>query len=145
MARTRKRIELEEGLKLDLNKLRVQAVSQGGSTQQVIYCNPRYSGDTRRFGLLVWRFSSPARGSMRLLFRSLDQLINLVAAPRHFAPGEGFGPPTGRGRADPRFLGGTRTTTVHLEKPGAVGVQALLSDAADSVQFGVVHHALVAL
>jgi hypothetical protein len=84
MARPRKRVPLEDGLKLDLNKIRVQAVSQGEPTQQVIYCNPRYSADARRFGLLVWRFSSATRGSMRLLLDSLDQSIDLVAAPRHF-------------------------------------------------------------
>ena len=84
MARPRKRMELEDGVKLDVNKLRVQAISQGEPTQQVVCCYPRYSGDARRFGLLVWRFSSATRGSMRLLLRSLDQSIDLVAAPRHF-------------------------------------------------------------
>ena len=84
MARPRKRIELEDGFKLDLNKLRVQAISQGEPTQQVICCDPRYSGDARRIGLLVWRFSSATRGSMRLLLHSLDQSIDLVALPRHF-------------------------------------------------------------
>jgi hypothetical protein len=83
MARPRERIPLEDGFKLDLNKLRVQAVSKYEPTQQVVCRNPRYSGDARRFGLLVWRFSSAIRGSMRLLLDSLDQLIDLVAAP-HF-------------------------------------------------------------
>jgi hypothetical protein len=67
MARPRKRIELEEDLKLDLNKLGVQPISEGETTQQVVCCYPRYSGDARRFGLIVWRFSSATRGSMRLL------------------------------------------------------------------------------
>jgi hypothetical protein len=84
MARPRKRTELEDCLKLDLNILRVQAIAQGEPTQQVVCCYPRYSGDARRFGLLVWRFSSATRGSMRLLVHSLDQSIDLVAAPRHF-------------------------------------------------------------
>jgi hypothetical protein len=84
MARPRKRIELEDGVKLDVNKLRIQGTSQGETTQQVICCNPRYSSDARGIGLLVWRFSSATRGSMRLLLRPLDQLIDLVAEPRHF-------------------------------------------------------------
>ena len=84
MARPRKRVTLEDGLKLDLNRLRVQATSQGGTTKHVICWNPRYSGDARTIGLLVWRFSSATRGSMRLLVHSLDQSIDLVAAPRHF-------------------------------------------------------------
>jgi hypothetical protein len=84
MARPRKRMELEDGVKLDLNKLRVQAILQGEPTQQVIYCNPSYSGDARRVGLLVWRFSSATRGLMRLLLHSLDQSIDLLAAPRNY-------------------------------------------------------------
>jgi hypothetical protein len=84
MARPRERIPLEDGLKIDLNKLHVQAISQRETTQQVNFWEPRYSGDARRFGLLVWRFSSATRGSMRLLLRSLDQTIDLAAAPRHF-------------------------------------------------------------
>jgi hypothetical protein len=84
MARPRKRVTLEDGLKLDLNRLRVQATSQGGTTQHVICWNPRYSGDARTIGLLVWRFSSAMRGSMRLLVHSLDQSIDLVALPRNF-------------------------------------------------------------
>jgi hypothetical protein len=84
MARPRKRIELEAGLKLDLNKLRVQAISQGETTQQVICWNSRYSGGARTIGLLICRIVSATRGSIRLLLRSLDQSIDLVAAPRHF-------------------------------------------------------------
>jgi hypothetical protein len=84
MARRRERNRLEDGFKLDVNNLRVQEVPQGEQTQQVICCNPRYSGDTRRFGLIVWRFSSATRGSMRLLLNSLDQSIDLVALRRHF-------------------------------------------------------------
>ena len=64
MARPRKRIQLEDGVKLDVNKLRVRPISQGETTQQVICCYPRYSSDARRFGLLVWRFSSATRGPL---------------------------------------------------------------------------------
>jgi hypothetical protein len=84
MARPRVRIELEDGLKLDLNKLHVQAVSQGETTQQVICWNPGYSGGGRTIGLLICRLASATRGSMRLLVHSLDQSIDLAAAPRHF-------------------------------------------------------------
>jgi hypothetical protein len=84
MARPRKRTQLEDGVKLDVNKLRVQAASQGEPTKRVVCYYPRYSHDARRFGLLVWRFSSATRGSMGLLLDSLDQLIDLVALPRHF-------------------------------------------------------------
>jgi len=84
MARPRKRVALEDGFKLDVNKLRVQAISQGVTARQVICSDPRYFGDARRFGLLVWRFSSATRGSVRLLLGALKQSIDLVAAPRHF-------------------------------------------------------------
>jgi hypothetical protein len=84
MGRPRKRIPLEDGLKLDLNKLRVQAISQGETTQQVICWHPRYSGGGRTIGLLSCRVAGANRGSMRLLLPSLDQSIDLVALPRHF-------------------------------------------------------------
>jgi hypothetical protein len=90
MARPRRPTELQDGFKLDVNKLRVQAASHGETTQQVVCCYPRYSGDARRFGLLIWRFSSATRGSMRLLLRSLDQSIDLVALPRHFGGQQWF-------------------------------------------------------
>jgi hypothetical protein len=84
MARPRKRIELEDGLKIDLNKLRVQAVSQGETIEWIIRWDPRYSGDARTIGLLICHLASATHGSMRLFLRSLDQSIDLVALPRHF-------------------------------------------------------------
>ena len=84
MARPRKRMELEDGLKLDLNKLRIQGVSQGEPIERVICWDPRYSGDARTIGVLICRLASATRGSMRLLLRSFDQSIDLVALPRHF-------------------------------------------------------------
>ena len=84
MARPRKRIELEDSLKIDLNKLRVQSVSQGETIERIIRWDARYWGDTRTIGLLIYRLASATHGSMRLLLRSLDQSIDLVAAPRHF-------------------------------------------------------------
>ena len=84
MARPRERIPLEDGLKLDLNKLHLQAISQGETTQQVICWEQRYLGGARTIGLLICRLVSATRGSMRLFLRSLNQSIDLVAAPRHF-------------------------------------------------------------
>jgi hypothetical protein len=84
MARQRKRNRLEDGLKLDLNKLRAQAISRGEPIERLICWDPRYSGDARTIGVLICRLASATRGSMRLLLRSLDQSIDLVALPRHF-------------------------------------------------------------
>jgi hypothetical protein len=84
MARPRERIPLEDGLKLDLNKLHVKSTAHGEPTQRIICWEPRYSGDARTIGLLICRLASATRGSVRLLVHSLDQRIDLVAAPRHF-------------------------------------------------------------
>jgi hypothetical protein len=84
MARPRKRMELEDGFKLDVNKLRVQAITQGEPIQQVICWDPRCSGGARTIGVLICRLASATRGSMQLLLRSLDQSIDLVTLPRHF-------------------------------------------------------------
>jgi hypothetical protein len=54
------------------------------TTHRIICWEPRYSGDARTIGLLICRIVSATRGSMRLLLRSLDQSIDLVALPRHF-------------------------------------------------------------
>jgi hypothetical protein len=85
MARPRNRIELEAGFKLNLNVLRSQGIARPGPAGCAsIRWAPRYLCDAPTSALLVWRFSSATRGSMRLLLRSLDQSIDLVAAPRHF-------------------------------------------------------------
>jgi hypothetical protein len=84
MARQRKRIPLEDGLKLDLNKLGVKAFPQGVPTQLVICWQPRYSSGAKTIGLLNCRVASATRVSMRLRVGALQQSIDLVAAPRHF-------------------------------------------------------------
>ena len=62
MARPRKRIPLEDGLKLDLNKLRLQAISLGETIQQVILWDPGYSGKAGTIGLLIFRLASATCG-----------------------------------------------------------------------------------
>jgi hypothetical protein len=57
MARQRKRIPLEDGLKLDFNKLHVDAISQPKPSQLVICWEPRYSSEARTVGILILRFS----------------------------------------------------------------------------------------
>ena len=84
MARQRERIRLEDGFKLDLNKLRVQSISQGESRERVIFLDSRYSNGARTISFLICRLSSAKRGWMRVLLRSLDQRIDLVAEQRHF-------------------------------------------------------------
>jgi hypothetical protein len=84
MERQRERTPLEDGLKLNLNKLRVDAIPQGERTQRVICWGPRYSGEARAIGLLICRLANPTHGSMSLRVGALQQSIDLVAAPRNF-------------------------------------------------------------
>jgi hypothetical protein len=84
MARQRERIRLEDGLKLDLNKLGVQTIQHCEPVHRIIYWGPQYWGNARKIGLLICRLFSATRGSMRLLLRSSDQLIDMVAESRHF-------------------------------------------------------------
>jgi hypothetical protein len=85
MARHRERVQLEDGLKLDLNMLCSKGIVPCGPHEwQITSWHPRYFGEVRTFCLLNWRLSSASRGSVRLLMRALDQSIDLVAAPRHF-------------------------------------------------------------
>jgi hypothetical protein len=84
MARQRERIRLEDGFKLDLNKLRVQSIPQGEPRERVICLDSRYSNGARTICFLICRLCSETRGSMRLLLRGLDQRIVLIGEPRHF-------------------------------------------------------------
>jgi hypothetical protein len=84
MARPRKRAQLEDGLRLDVNKLRVQAIPLGKTTQRVICWGPRYSGHARTIGLVIFRLDSATHGWMRLLVGAAEQSVDLVALPRHF-------------------------------------------------------------
>jgi hypothetical protein len=85
MARPRKRMRLEDGLKLDLNLLRRQPTVQSGPVAWTpISWNSRYPAGATLSGLLVWHYSSATSGTMRLFLGELSQTIDLVAAPRHF-------------------------------------------------------------
>ena len=81
MARPRERIPLEDGVKPDLNKIRVQAISQGETTQQVICGYPRYSGDARKSAFSSGVFLAPfaARCDCFLVVGSVDRLGRLAA------------------------------------------------------------------
>src|SRR6516164_9094989 len=85
MGRQRERIQLEDGLKLDLNILCSKGIVPLGPNEwQITSWHPRYCGEVRTFCLLNWRLSNASRGSVRLLMRALEQSIDLMAAPRHF-------------------------------------------------------------
>jgi hypothetical protein len=84
MARPRERVRLEDGLRINLNRLLRMGIAKIGPNPCSIYWEPGYSGETRTLGVVTWRLSGATHGSMRVLLRSLDQRIDLVAEPRHF-------------------------------------------------------------
>jgi hypothetical protein len=84
-------MRLEDGLKLDLNRLRRQPTVQSGPVAWTpINWDLRYPAGATLSGLLVWHYSSATRGSIHLFLGELSQAINLVAAPRHFGSAQWY-------------------------------------------------------
>ncbi len=85
MGRDREREPLEDGLKLDLNLLLRQGVVRKGSKRRrTIVWSQSYTGEVVATGELSSDLSGDTRGSIRMQMGDLDQLIDLIAAPRHF-------------------------------------------------------------
>ena len=85
MARDRQRVCLQDGLKLDLNRLaRQHIILRGGSTSGVhIEWNHSYWGRIDA-GKVSSNMSDPLHGWLRIQLTDLDQHIHLVSRPRHF-------------------------------------------------------------
>jgi hypothetical protein len=84
MARWRERVRLEDGLKLDLNKLiRGGLVRPGERVRASITWSYKYTNDRVTSGVMSSEFDGGG-GSLRLELDALDQRIELVAVPRHF-------------------------------------------------------------
>jgi hypothetical protein len=85
VARPRKRMPLEDGLKLDLNLLRRQGILRSEPGRSSIAWDRRsFGGNATVSGVIKWRFSGATRGSMRLVLGGVTQSIDLIATPRHF-------------------------------------------------------------
>jgi hypothetical protein len=85
MPRPRQRVRLEDGLKLDLNKLiRQNLVRPGVEWGSTIRWTYRNSGEEIASGRVSADMTHNARGWLRLQLGSLDQWINLEAVQRHF-------------------------------------------------------------
>ena len=85
MARWRERVRLEDGLKLDLNKLMRDGLAKSGERRRgIISWSYSATGKAIASGLFTSELSWPLRGWMRLELGSLDQWFNLVTEPRHF-------------------------------------------------------------
>jgi hypothetical protein len=87
MSRPRKRGRLEDGLKLDLNKLlRQRLVRSGAACRSTIHWNYCDSGKEIVSGRLSSDMTAANSGWLRIEIDSLNifQWIELVATPRHF-------------------------------------------------------------
>ena len=84
MARSRQRVRLEDGLKLNINKLIGRGGIQPGSkTRAIVGCPQAYGGQSLS-GVLTADLSYPVRGWMRLELGSEDHWLELVTEARHF-------------------------------------------------------------
>ena len=85
MPRSRQRITLESGLKLDLNKLRRQGlIRPGEKCGVVIRWTNTYTGEEIAQGVITSNMEGKYEGWLRIQLGGLDQTITLVPKPRHF-------------------------------------------------------------
>src|SRR3979411_3140765 len=79
------RVRLEDGLKLDLNKLiRQKVVRPGSKTSTGIRWSYRYLDEEITTGKITADMTYYRRGWLRLELGNLDQWIDLETVPRHF-------------------------------------------------------------
>jgi hypothetical protein len=84
MARPRKRVQLEDGLKLDLNRLVRQGLMLSCPVVGAVTFGPRGASGAAYKGLFVLILSTENHGSLTLRLGALTQKIALVGEPRHF-------------------------------------------------------------
>ena len=85
MPRTRQRVCLESGLKLDLNKLRRQGlVKPGVENRGAIRWAYTYTGEEIAKAVITSNMVGTHEGWLRVQLGSLDQTITLVPKPRYF-------------------------------------------------------------
>ena len=86
MPRNRQRVCLQQGLKLDLNRLaRLGLVKPGAQTGPfVIRWKNTYWQEEIASGWISANMQGPVEGWLRIQLDALDQWINLIALPRHY-------------------------------------------------------------
>jgi hypothetical protein len=85
MPRSRQRVCLEAGLKLDINRLiRQGALRTGTRSGFHISWTNNYSGETVAAGLITANMEGLYQGWFRIELGHLDQWIDLIPQPRHF-------------------------------------------------------------
>jgi hypothetical protein len=85
MARPRQRVRLEDGLKLDLNKLLREGLGPPGRIPwpaEIRWTSNR-SGEIAK-GWITLKKEDEDRGSLRIVLGSLEQRLDLITEPRHF-------------------------------------------------------------
>jgi hypothetical protein len=85
MARARKRVCLEDGLKLDLNELiRRETVVSGRATSRISVWHTLRSSRPVAWAVLSADLTNPACARLRIRMPSLDQTVNLIGQERNF-------------------------------------------------------------
>jgi hypothetical protein len=86
MPRVRQRACLEQGLKLDINKLARQGVldPNRAAGPARIYWTNTYTGEEVASGTITADMEGPDEGWLRIRIGELNQRIDLRAMPRHF-------------------------------------------------------------
>jgi hypothetical protein len=91
MGRSRQRANLQEGLKLDLNKLaRQNLICPGARTTRTIRWSYTYTNETIVHGLLNADMSDSLSGWLRIEIGELSQTIRLHRLPRHYGGGQWY-------------------------------------------------------
>ena len=85
MAKPRQRVRLEDGLKLDLNKLVREGSWPRGSHRRIAVTTwtSSHRGELARAWITMQK-EGEAQGSLRIAMGALDQRLDLTAQPRHF-------------------------------------------------------------
>jgi hypothetical protein len=86
MPKPRQRVNLDRGLKLDLNKLRHQGLVRPGAKigPNIIRWSYTSTGEIIARGVITANMEGGWEGWLRIQMGSLDQKIILVPRPRHF-------------------------------------------------------------
>jgi hypothetical protein len=91
MGRRRQRVRLEDGLKLDLNRLiRQKSVRPGGTSGAKIRWSDRHSDEEIAVGSIVADMRADVIGAILLTVGDCSQRIVLQCRPRHFGGGQWY-------------------------------------------------------
>ena len=82
MARPRQRVRLEDGLKIDLNKVLREGLGPPGRIPWIRWKSTR-AGEIAK-GSITIRKEGENRGFLKIVLGKLDQRLDLLAQPRHF-------------------------------------------------------------